>query len=160
MGTFKDEVKSSFHRVVSFIKDSNLFSSDTFSKDQVKAGLYKFSEDTNWLLEGHDPAIREERNQFFKSIDLNDHVGQDEIYAILEKHEILMRKKFPNTYPSRNNHNIGDAAFNKAKYITENIKKMTEVSIDDYSHKFDRMIGAYEKPFLAVDNEKNPPTHG
>lgn len=153
MGRFQDEMRKTFQRVVELIKNSNLFSSDTFSKDQVKAGLYKFSEDTNWLLEGHDPAIHEARCDFFKNINLHDNVGQDEIVAILEKHEILMRSQFPNTYPTNANYSNGYIAFNKANYVIENIKSMPETTVETYAHKFDQMTGADPKPFLIIDNE-------
>lgn len=157
MGSLQEEISNSFRRVVNFIKESKLFSADTFSKDQVQAGLCKFAEETNWLLEGYDSTIQEERCNFFKGLKLNETVGQDEIFTILEQHEILMRKQFPNTYPSLANPSIGDAAFNKAKYITENIKGMSESTVEKFSHKFDQMIGAYPKPYVIVDNQPKAP---
>jgi hypothetical protein len=152
MSLWQDGISGFFRKFTSLIEKSSLFATDNFSRDQIKAGLFKFSEDTNWLMEGHDSFIQRERSNFFKEIPLDDNIGQDELFSIIEKHELLMRKKFPQTYPLNPGHDAVSIAYHKATYIAENIKKMSEAQIEDYAHKYDRMIGVYKKPELVIDN--------
>lgn len=149
MNNWQVDVRGVFDKVINFVKDSYTFTAGTYSANQVKAGLYAFSYETNLLLDGHDHTRAAERSTFLAKANIHDGMGQDELFDIMEKLEFHMHKKFQTGYiqPSL----LSDRAYVKAKFIANNIADMSEARIEDYAHKFDRMIGIYTGPTHMVN---------
>lgn len=140
-----------FSRVVSYIKDAYTFPSGTYRANEVKAGLYEFYNQTNQLLENSDHVINTARNNFLADADIHDGMGHDELFDIIEKLDLYMHQRFPQDNVS--SAQISERAFRKADHIADMISEMAPVKIEDYAHKFDRMVSHYPKPTLVANND-------
>lgn len=150
MTNWQTNVREVFEKVLDYVSELHPFSAGTYSADQVKAGLFEFANSTNVLLEDSNLQKKTERAHFFGGVDIHDGMGQDELYDIIERLEFYMKSKFPNDSLLKGN--SSERAFVKAEHVAEKISQMSVSKIEDYAHKFDRMIGIYYGPKKVVND--------
>lgn len=148
-----NRLNSIFHNAVDIVKECYSFAPDTYSANEVKAGLFLHARGNSRLLEDTNPLKDAARNAFLSKVDVHDGMAHNEVFDIIEKLDLYMHEKFPES--GQNRWEISSHAFVKADQIADDIRALPPEKIEHFAHKFDMMIGLFPKPVLAIDN-----THG